>query len=79
MRFSGESLDQLRAVAGETANFILLSVPSRDSPLLDRAAICCLLCGMTSFNENDVRECYCGNCHQFFAFLPSWKEAKTDA
>ncbi len=25
----------------------------------------CLDCGMTSYNPNDVREEYCGNCHEF--------------
>jgi hypothetical protein len=27
--------------------------------------ITCLDCGFTSWNENDVRERYCGNCHEF--------------
>jgi hypothetical protein len=27
--------------------------------------ITCFKCGMTSWNENDVRERYCGNCHEF--------------
>lgn len=41
------------------------------TPILYRIAedgkgITCLLCGMTSNNENDVRERYCGNCHQFY-------------
>jgi protein-arginine kinase activator protein McsA len=25
----------------------------------------CPQCGMTSHNPNDVRERYCGNCHQY--------------
>ena len=25
----------------------------------------CLICGRTSWNQNDVREKYCGNCHQY--------------
>ena len=25
----------------------------------------CLDCGMISYNPNDVRERYCGNCHEF--------------
>lgn len=29
----------------------------------DAKSITCLICGMTSHNENDVRERYCGNCH----------------
>lgn len=27
--------------------------------------ILCLDCGMTSWNLNDVRLRYCGNCHEF--------------
>ena len=30
-------------------------------------AIKCPECGMVSFNPNDVREGYCGNCHAFTA------------
>jgi len=25
----------------------------------------CLICGMTSWNRNDVKNEYCGNCHQY--------------
>jgi len=25
----------------------------------------CLVCGMTSWNRNDVKNEYCGNCHQY--------------
>lgn len=25
----------------------------------------CLRCGMVSYNENDIKHKYCGNCHQF--------------
>jgi len=28
-------------------------------------AIKCLVCGRTSHNATDVRERYCGNCHEF--------------
>jgi hypothetical protein len=31
----------------------------------DGQSITCLICGMTSYNPNDVRERYCGNCHGF--------------
>ena len=31
----------------------------------DGRSIKCLDCGMTSFNPNDVRWRYCGNCHEF--------------
>jgi len=29
----------------------------------------CLVCGRTSWNENDVKQRYCGNCHQYHEFL----------
>ncbi len=29
------------------------------------SSITCKLCGLTSFNHNDVLELYCGNCHIF--------------
>jgi ribosomal protein S27AE len=28
-------------------------------------SITCPRCGMTSYNENDIREGYCGNCHDW--------------
>jgi hypothetical protein len=31
----------------------------------EQVAITCRLCGMTSHNPNDIREKYCGNCHEF--------------
>lgn len=30
-----------------------------------KETITCPQCGMTSYSLNDVRERYCGNCHQF--------------
>jgi hypothetical protein len=33
--------------------------------LANDQAILCLDCGLISFNPNDVRERYCGNCHEF--------------
>ncbi len=35
------------------------------SPDGRQAGIKCLDCNMTSWNYNDVREKYCGNCHEF--------------
>lgn len=32
------------------------------------SAIKCLNCGRTSYNLNDIRERYCGYCHQFHDF-----------
>ncbi|MEW6304386.1 MAG: hypothetical protein AB1705_12990 [Verrucomicrobiota bacterium] len=32
---------------------------------LDERSITCLVCGMTSWNLNDVTHLYCGKCHQF--------------
>lgn len=28
-------------------------------------SITCPVCAMTSYNPNDIREGYCGNCHAF--------------
>lgn len=36
----------------------------------DRAGITCHVCGMTSWNKNDVEKLYCGNCHRFHADHP---------
>lgn len=36
---------------------------------LKPSSITCPKCGMTSFNTNDVREQYCGNCHQFHSTM----------
>lgn len=33
--------------------------------LYDGKAILCRHCGMISFNINDIKEKYCGNCHRF--------------
>ena len=32
---------------------------------MPQASITCPRCGRTSYNDNDVRERYCGNCHAF--------------
>ena len=32
-------------------------------------AIRCCICNMTSYNENDIEQKYCGNCHQFHNIL----------
>jgi ribosomal protein S27AE len=33
-------------------------------------SITCPVCGMTSFNPNDIAEGYCGNCHDWTAEPP---------
>lgn len=46
----------------------------------------CSRCGMTSYNPIDIRERYCGNCHQFdtpnmdelFDMLGQTQEEDTD-
>lgn len=38
-------------------------------PATGHDAIQCLGCGMISYNENDIRERYCGNCHKFGSLL----------
>lgn len=32
--------------------------------------ILCVCCGMMSYNENDIKNLYCGYCHEFHA---GWK------
>lgn len=36
-----------------------------------RPAITCLRCNLTSWNENDVEQRYCGNCREFHAEVHS--------
>lgn len=39
-------------------------------PIKENAvAIQCLGCGMKSWNENDVKNVYCGSCHKFGSLL----------
>jgi ribosomal protein L37E len=33
-------------------------------------SITCPACGMTSYNPNDIREGYCGNCHDWTTPTP---------
>ncbi len=40
----------------------------------DGKSITCLKCGKTSYNENDVRERYCGYCHEFHAMRERIRE-----
>ncbi len=42
-------------------------------------AIKCLICGMVSYNPNDVEHRYCGNCHRFHLGPPSYSEALKQA
>ena len=35
-------------------------------------SFCCPVCGMVSFNPNDVREGYCGNCHDWTGSLQNF-------
>jgi len=32
---------------------------------MSEQSITCPKCGMVSYNQNDVENKYCGNCHQF--------------
>jgi hypothetical protein len=36
--------------------------------------ITCLICGMTSYNQNDVEQKYCGSCHQFHNIMMAMQE-----
>ena len=44
----------------------------------DRPSITCPRCGMTSYHPIDVREGYCGNCHDWTTWhaLPPGTSAK---
>ena len=39
-----------------------------------RFVIRCLVCGMASFNMNDIEKKYCGNCHQFHSIMMAMNE-----
>ncbi len=32
-------------------------------------SITCVICGMTSYHPGDIKNEYCGNCHQYHEFL----------
>jgi len=38
----------------------------------------CLVCGLTSWNINDVEQKYCGNCHQFHDILQQQEELQNE-
>jgi ribosomal protein L37E len=44
--------------------------PQSERPLTDKASLpatfTCPKCGAVSYNPNDVKERYCGACHEFF-------------
>lgn len=33
--------------------------------MTDQPSITCPVCGMVSYNDGDIREGYCGNCHEW--------------
>ena len=41
-------------------------------------AIRCNVCGMTSYNANDVRERYCGRCHVFHELRCRFRPRRPD-
>jgi len=41
-------------------------------------AIKCLVCGMVSYNKNDIEQKYCGNCHQFHDIMMAQRELEKD-
>ncbi len=41
-------------------------------------AIKCLICDMVSYNENDIREKYCGNCNQFHNIMMYQREMEKE-
>lgn len=38
-------------------------------------SITCHVCGLTSYNENDAKQSYCPQCHQWHDFLAQMDEA----
>lgn len=71
MTLPSETFNWLRLQCGPDANHAIQRLHGEN-------AICCLICGMASFNKNDIEQRYCGSCHQFFALLPSWSEAEKE-
>ena len=59
-------LARLRLDAEPNANFAIWETKGE-------TCIVCLICGVASFNANDIGKRYCFFCHQFFEFLPPWK------
>lgn len=55
---TAEEFDRLMA-AGEPVEVVV------DSPVVLMPSIMCPVCSHTSHNSNDVREGYCGNCHDW--------------
>jgi hypothetical protein len=41
-------------------------------------SITCPTCGRTSYNANDIREEYCGHCHQFHRDMVIIREATNE-
>jgi hypothetical protein len=50
----------------------------RDGEPVECLAIKCLMCGMTSYHPMDVKEKYCGNCHQFHNIMEAQLELGKD-
>jgi len=48
-----------------TANLVVATA----GYMVDNESITCFGCGMTSYNGNDIREKYCGNCHRSIAAI----------
>jgi flavodoxin len=44
----------------------------------DLKGIKCFICGLTSWNINDVEQKYCGNCHQFHDILQQQEELQNE-
>jgi hypothetical protein len=42
-----------------------LHAPGELANAASAPSITCPRCGMTSYSENDIREGYCGNCHDW--------------
>jgi hypothetical protein len=64
-------IDRTHATAQQFAEIYRSHFPQSERPLTDKASLppsfTCPKCGAVSYNPNDVRERYCGACHEFFS------------
>ena len=55
------------------------SLRSTEKRILDnmsgKSSITCPVCGYTSYNPNDVKNRYCGNCHVFIDDAVKWSKS----
>jgi hypothetical protein len=70
-RVVSRMLEQMEHAADEDeARRVLLVAELEKRAPVPVPSITCPTCGRTSWNPNDVRERYCGNCHAYHADMP---------